>query len=84
MNLYILKSVCGGHHYIGITKDINNRLSEHNAREVKSTRAYAPWIVVYTERYDNKIDARKRELFLKRTAKARTDLFAKIDNGPIV
>ena len=84
MDLYIIKSVCDGHHYIGITKDISNRLSEHNTGEVKSTKAYAPWIVVHTERYDNKTDARKRELFLKHTAKARAELFAKIDSGPIV
>ena len=84
MNLYILKSVHHGRHYIGITKDIDNRLSEHNAKEVRSTMAYVPWVVVYKEHYDNKTDARRRELFLKRTSKARAELFEKINNGPIV
>ena len=80
--LYILKS-SGGRHYIGISADVKNRVAEHNGGEVKSTKAFRPWEVVHVEKFADKTEARKRELFLKKTARARTELFETID-GAIV
>lgn len=81
--LYILKSTKKDWRYIGTTADVINRLAEHNAGEVKSTKAYKPLILVYQESFHDKTSARKREIFLKKNAKARKELFEKI-NGPIV
>ena len=80
----MLKSVRHNRHYIGITKDVDNRLSEHNFGEVRSTKAYRPWVVVHTEHYHDKTGARKRELFLKRTAKARKELFNSIEKTQLI
>ena len=72
-------------HYIGITDNPVERLKIHNGGGVRSTKPYRPWRLGYTEEYSSRADARKRELFLKRTARARKDIFDSISNtGPIV
>lgn len=79
--LYILKNR-QGRHYIGITATIQKRLATHNNGGVKSTKPYRPWLLVYHESFGSKKDARLRELFLKKTAKARKELFEKIELAP--
>jgi predicted GIY-YIG superfamily endonuclease len=37
----------------------------HNNSYVKSTKRYIPWVVVYSEQYEDLKDARKRELQIK-------------------
>jgi putative endonuclease len=59
--LYILWSVPSGRYYIGTAADPDARLAQHNAGKTSSTRAYRPWLLVYTEAF-------KREAF-----KARSD-----------
>jgi len=42
--VYILQSVASAdQHYVGITKDLKNRLAKHNAKAVPHTSKYAPW-----------------------------------------
>ena len=77
--LYVLRSISFSRHYIGITASIKNRLDKHNAGEVISTKAYRPWELAYVEEFREKTPARKREIFLKRTALARKELFEKLD-----
>lgn len=79
--LYVLASLKSPRHYIGITSDLENRLSKHNQGGVRSTKPYRPWQMVYTEKFANKTDARKREIFLKKTAKARQETFAENENN---
>ena|SRR3989344_5647447 len=81
--LYILKSIRDNWHYIGTTANINNRFAEHNAGEVRSTKAHRPLFLIHTEEFINKTIVRKREVHLKRNAKARRELFNQI-NAPIV
>lgn len=77
--LYVLKSSVRERHYIGITADLSAILVKHNQGGVKSTKAYRPWKLAYVENYLTKTDARKREIFLKKTARARNDIFEKIN-----
>ena len=48
-----------------MTQNIDNRLKEHNRGKMKSTKAYKPWKLIYSEECENRIIARKRELYLK-------------------
>ena len=73
--LYILWSQRYSRHYIGISDNPGKRLRKHNKGNVRSTKAYRPWVIVYTEAHENRSAATKRELFLKNTAKARVELF---------
>ena len=73
--LYILESEIKSWRYIGITDDTNKRLKEHNSAKTRSTKAYIPFKIIYTETFENKSDARKREISLKKNYKAREEVF---------
>jgi putative endonuclease len=55
--------------YTGVTTDIQRRLNEHNSglsKSAKYTRSMRPVVLVYSERYDSKSEALKREIAIKR------------------
>ena len=62
---YILKSQKNNSYYIGSCQDTKERIIEHNAGRVKSTRRYLPWKLVYFEKYDTLKEARQRERQIK-------------------
>jgi len=63
--LYILKSLNNNKFYIGVSKDIKERLHKHNKGWSKSTKPFKPWEIAYTEEFIDKKLAYKREFFLK-------------------
>jgi len=63
--VYILRSEKNGRYYIGYSDDSERRLTEHNSGKVKSTKAFRPWIKVYTEVFQTEIEAVRRERYLK-------------------
>ncbi len=63
--VYVLKSLNYKTRYVGVTKDVNKRLIEHNIGKCRYTKGRAPWELVYKEEYQTLGEARKRELFLK-------------------
>ena len=64
--VYVLKSLCNGKKYIGLTGSLpEERLKQHNYGSNKWSKANRPFELIYTESYSNKVTARKRELFLK-------------------
>ena len=48
-----------------MTMRLDNRIKEHNLGKMKSTKGYLPWVLVYKEKFDTRIEARIREKFLK-------------------
>ena len=63
--VYILKSLTHNRYYTGSTGDLKNRLNYHNSGRVKSTKAYKPWEIIYTENFNMKSEALKREKNIK-------------------
>ena len=63
--VYILMSRRTGKIYIGQTEDIHERLRRHNTGRSLYTSSGGPWELVYTEQYQTRSDAAKRERFLK-------------------
>jgi putative endonuclease len=63
--VYVIKS-SEGYYYTGMTEDLERRLSEHN-NKTKSfwTKRSSKWEVIYSEEYENKQDAMKRERWMK-------------------
>ncbi|HBR95363.1 MAG TPA: excinuclease ABC subunit C [Opitutae bacterium] len=43
--VYILRSECGEHHYVGCTKDLKKRLKKHNKGDVPHTAKHRPWYI---------------------------------------
>ncbi len=64
--LYILKSTMNNRYYVGVSNNPHRRLTLHNAGEVRSTKAYRPYTIVHTERFNNLLSARTQELKIKR------------------
>jgi putative endonuclease len=63
--VYIIKSSQLNRYYIGSTANLETRLKSHNSGKVKSTKAYRPWVIVYTECFEIKTTALKREKQIK-------------------
>lgn len=63
--VYVLKSLKDGRTYVGCTKDFGNRIKEHNAGEVKSTKSRIPFVLWYKEEFIDKCEAFKREQHFK-------------------
>ncbi|MDO8452162.1 MAG: GIY-YIG nuclease family protein [bacterium] len=67
---YVLKSQVNLRLYTGSTDNLERRLEEHNAGKSKYTKLTRPFDLVYTEEYATRLEARRRERFLK-TGKGR-------------
>jgi putative endonuclease len=63
--VYILRSLKDNNLYIGMTKNISERLSRHEKGSVPSTRNRRCLVLLHTEEYPDRLQARKREKYLK-------------------
>lgn len=79
---YILRSDKNGKYYIGCTGDLDRRITEHNNGLSKFTKGKGPWIICYSEQFNNLIDARKREKQIKSWKKRAA--IEKLINGAFV
>jgi putative endonuclease len=70
-NVYVLRSETTGRYYVGSAEHIDNRVIEHNAGRVSSTRSYRPWVLVYHETFASRADATRREREIKRMKSRR-------------
>lgn len=63
--VYILKSLKDDKFYVGQTQDLEKRLIRHNRGMVKSTKNRLPLILIYSERFQTRSEAIKREKYFK-------------------
>ena len=63
--VYAISSINRNYIYVGLTNNIKKRFAQHNKGENKSTKAYRPFVLVYTEIYQTRAEARAREKYLK-------------------
>lgn len=68
--VYVLKNKIGDL-YIGFTKDLRRRFTEHNSNRNISTKNKGPWNIIHYEAYRNEKDARRREQYLKTSQGSR-------------
>ena len=64
--VYIIYSRKIHKYYIGFSSNIIDRLSKHNRNSSGFTSTGKPWVIVYSEAFDNKKDAMARERQLKK------------------
>ena len=63
--IYILQSETTTKFYIGSTSNIEDRLIRHNGGRSKATKTGIPWKLVYTEEFETRSEAIRRELEIK-------------------
>ncbi len=62
---YAVRSINRTYIYVGLTNNPARRIAEHNDMRERTTRAYAPFETILTEEYATRVEARKREKYLK-------------------
>lgn len=78
--VYILKSLKDSGYYVGLTSDIEKRLTYHNSGWVRSTKHRKPFELIYKEEYYSRTLAREREVYLK-SYKGSKDKLTIIENN---
>ena len=63
--VYILLNEAKTRTYTGVSDNVNNRLTEHNAGRVKSSRPYRPYKIIHVEPFETLSAARQKENFYK-------------------
>ena len=63
--VYIIKSLKKKWYYVGSTNRLAARLKEHNKLSTSSTKAYAPFQLVYKKYFDDEKTARAYERLIK-------------------
>ncbi len=62
---YVIKSSVRNYIYVGISSNIARRIKEHDSGKNRTTKPYKPFILLHTERFSNRIEARAREKWFK-------------------
>ena len=62
---YAISSLNKNYIYVGLTSNLERRLSEHNKGYNKTTKPYKPFNLIYFESFSTRIEARKKEKYLK-------------------
>jgi putative endonuclease len=63
--VYAIVSEVDGRIYVGFTSNFEKRLYEHNHGKTRSTKGYIPWKMLFLEKVETRLEARKREKYLK-------------------
>ncbi|MCK9426982.1 MAG: GIY-YIG nuclease family protein [Ignavibacteriaceae bacterium] len=64
--VYAIKSNSHNLIYVGMTENLEERLSRHNNGYVKSTKNFRPFTLIYQEQAADGTQARIREKFFKK------------------
>ena len=63
--MYIIQSHKDESYYVGSTQDLEARLERHNQGRSRYTKTGIPWKIVFTEKFDTRSQAVKRERQIK-------------------
>jgi putative endonuclease len=63
--VYAISSETRNYIYVGMTSNLEKRLTAHNRGYEKTTRPYRPFHLIYKEEYQTREEARQREKYLK-------------------
>ena len=62
---YAIKSKVKNYIYVDMTKNLVERFQRHNSGRERTTKPYRPFELIYAEEKSNRVEARKREKYLK-------------------
>jgi putative endonuclease len=69
--VYVLKSLRDGKRYVGLTRNLEQRVKQHNRGQEFSTKGRRPFVLVYHEEFGTLEEARRREIYFKTAAGRR-------------
>ena len=63
--VYAIKSLVRNYIYVGLTNNLERRISDHNRGGNKTTKPYLPFVMIYSEKFETRSEARIKEKYLK-------------------
>lgn len=63
--VYAIKSKIRSYIYVGLTSNFERRFKQHNNGYERTTKSYKPFIILQLEEFESRLEARKREKYLK-------------------
>jgi len=76
--VYLIKSEKDNGFYTGISDNLRRRIKEHNSGKLKITSFRKPFELVWYKFYDNAVEARNHEKWLKKKSKEYKNKLAEI------
>ena len=64
-SVYAISSLVRNYIYVGLAFVVDKRVAQHNAGKERTTRAYKPFKLIYSEEFSDRSLARKGEKYLK-------------------
>ena len=64
-HVYAISSLIKNYIYVGMSSKLEDRIERHQQGREKTTRAYRPFQLIYTEPVETRIEAREREKYWK-------------------
>ena len=78
--VYVLESLSTGRLYTGHTKNLDERVDQHNSGKSRYTRGRGPWRLMFYEEFASRGEAVIRERFLK-TGRGRDWIRSRLDES---
>ena len=69
--IYAIVSLIDNRIYVGMSQNVEQRIREHNAGKVSSTKHFVPWVNFFTQFAGNATEAGKLEKYYKSAAGKR-------------
>jgi len=63
--VYSIQSINRNYVYVGLTYNVPKRFQQHNEGKERTTAPYRPFEIILVESYPTRLEARKREKYLK-------------------
>ena len=63
--VYALRSKTHNYIYVGLTDNLERRYYQHNNGLNRTTKFYAPFDLIWSRTYVTRVEARKKEKYLK-------------------
>jgi putative endonuclease len=60
--VYAIKSISRNYIYVGLTDNVERRFAEHQNGKNKTTKPYAPFMLIHHESFITRIEARAKEI----------------------
>lgn len=83
-SVYILQSELDLTFYVGYSKNVDDRLKQHNAGKSVYTSRHRPYKLIYIEEFDTEREAKERERYIKKYGNMKSFLRSRVPPNLLV